>query len=490
MQFGLLNYTILGFYMAVMLGVGFLFMKGNRDTETYFRGGGTLPWWATGISIFATMLSAITFLAIPAKAYATNWNMLFFNFCVLLATPLVVYFYLPRFREIKSQSAYAYLEERFNRPVRWFASGLFSLFMITRIAIVLYLPAIALSIASGMNVYFCILVSGLITLIYSTVGGMRAVVWCDVVQGFVLVGGALFSFVWLLWHIKGGFWGFVQEASACGKLETFNLSFDFSQPVFWVVLLGGSAASIISYTSDQTLIQRYMVSNDTRKAAQSIWLNMWLVLPITLLFFSIGTAMYVYYNQNPAQLMPEKGINDAIYPWFIVHQLPSGISGILIASIFAAAMSTLSSNINSASAAMTTDFFKVLRPQATERAEMTFARMSGVVAGLAGILLALALASCNIESLWDQFNAFLGLLTGTLSALFFLAFFVPRVDGRGAVIGVIVSVLLTWCVKEYTSLHLLLYGLIEFVLCCVIAILTNKRTRKKPTASRHDGGAE
>ncbi|MDO5552913.1 MAG: sodium:solute symporter [Planctomycetia bacterium] len=478
MEFGLLNYTILALYMILMLAVGVRFMSGNRDTETYFRGGGTLPWWATGISIFATMLSAITFLAIPAKAFATNWNMLFFNFCVLLVTPIVVYFYLPRFRKIKSQSAYAYLEERFNRPVRWFASGLFSLFMITRIAIVLYLPAVALSIASGMNVYFCILLSGLITLIYSTIGGMRAVVWCDVIQGFILAGGALYSFLWLVWHIDGGFLGFVRDASASGKLDTFNLTLDFSQPVFWVVLLGGCAASIISYTSDQTMVQRYMVSTDEKKAAHSIWLNMWLVLPITLLFFSIGSAMFVYYQQNPEQGMPNTAINDAIYPWFIANQLPNGISGILIASIFAAAMSTLSSNINSASAALTTDFFKVLRPESSEHGEMKFARFSGIFAGLAGIGLALVLASCNIESLWDQFNVFLGLLTGTLGALFFLAFFVPRVDGRGAITGVVVSVLLTWLVQEYTSLHLLLYGLVEMVLCCLVAILTSRRPRR------------
>lgn len=475
MQFGLLNYSFLAVYMIVMLVFGLRFMTENRDADTYFRGGGTLPWWATGISIFATMLSAITFLAIPAKAYASNWNMLFFNFCILLITPVVVYFYLPRFRKIKSQSAYAYLEERFNRSVRWFASGLFSLFMVTRIAVVLYLPAVALSIATGINVHFCILLTGLITLIYSTMGGIRAVVWCDVIQGFILAGGALYSFVWLLWHIKGGFWGFIQEASASGKLETFNLSFDFSQPVFWVVLLGGCAANIISYTSDQTLIQRYMASSDEKKSAHSIWLNTWLVLPITLLFFSIGTAMFVYYQQNPEKIIPEKAINDAIYPWFIVHQLPAGISGILIASIFAAAMSTLSSNINSASAALTTDFFKVIRPKSTTKAEMIFARISGSIAGLAGIVLALILASCNIESLWDQFNVFLGLLTGTLAALFFLAFFVPRVDGRGAICGIFFSVLLTWLVKEYTSLNLLLYGLVEMFFCSAIAILTSRK---------------
>lgn len=470
MQFGALDYIVLVLYMGLMLGVGFRFMAGNRDTETFFRGGGTLPWWATGISIFATMLSAITFLATPAKAFATNWSMLFFNFSIFLVTPFVVLFYLPRFRKIKSQSAYACLEDRFNRPVRLFASGLFSLFMVTRIAIVLYLPALALSIATGMNVYFSILLSGVITLLYSTMGGMRAVVWGDVIQGFILVGGAVFSFCWLIAHINGGFIGFIQEAVRYGKLETFDMSLDFSQPVFWVVLLGGCGANLISYTSDQTLIQRYMTTPDEKKAANSIWLNAWLVLPITVLFFSIGTAIFVFSQQNPDLQIPESAMHDAIYPWFIAHQLPTGISGIIIAAIFAASMSTLSSNINSASVALTTDFFKVMYPQVAEKKELAFARFSGVAVGVVGIGMALILASYDIDSLWDQFNLFLGLLTGTLGALFFLAFFVPCVDGRSALVGVVSSVLLTWCIHEFTSLHLLLYGLVEIVLCSVIAL--------------------
>ncbi len=478
-MFGIINTVVLLVYLLIMLGLGLGFLSGNRTADHYFRGGGTLPWWATGISIFATMLSAITFLAMPAKAFATNWNMLFFNFMVPVISPFVVYLYLPMFRKYGGRSAYTFLEERFNRKVRWFASGLFVLFMISRIAIVLYLPSIALSLVTGMNVWGCILVTGLVTLFYSTMGGIKAVVWGDVIQGFVLVGGALFTFGWLIFHLDGGMFGFIQQAYQAGKLETFNFSFDFSQPVFWVVILGGASSSIISYTSDQTLIQRYSMADDSKQAARSIWLNAWLVPPITILFFSIGTALYVFYHNNPTLLDQNLSQNDAIYPWFIVHQLPPGISGMLIASIFAASMSTLSSNINSASAALLGDFYKVLYPNSNDHSEIRFARNSGIVIGLAGIAMAIVLATWDIKSLWDQFNVFLGLFTGTLGALFFLAFFVPKVDGRGAICGIIGSIILTWLIKETTSLHLLLYGLVEIILCCLIAMMTSRRKQKK-----------
>lgn len=468
-HFSALNYGVLIAYMALMLWIGFFFARGNENSEDFFHCSGQVPWWAVGISLFATMLSAITFLAIPAKAYASNWNMVFFNFGIALIAPLVIRFYLPRFRQMGSISAYQYLEERFNRTVRWFASGLFCVFMVSRIAIVLYLPAIALNVVTGLNVHTCILTTGLITLTYSTAGGMKAVIWGDVIQGFILTGGAVFSLIWLLLSTDGGVSGFFQTAMAAQKFRMLDLSFDVTAPVFWTVLLGGCVCHFITYTSDQTVIQRYLSTTSQKEAEHSIWLNALVSIPITFVFFLIGTGLFTYYSCQPEQLAATLSPMDAIYPHYIVSSLPQGVSGLLIAAIFAASMSTLSSNINSASAACCADFVRIFCPRLSPRQEVAAARVSGIFAGLLGIALACVLATWNIQSLWDQFNTFLGLFTGTLGALFFMGFFMRNVNGPGAVCGVVGAVGVLILVQEQTSITFLLFGLIEIVVCCLIA---------------------
>ncbi len=473
-HFSAVNYWVLSLYMAFMLGIGFLFAGGNKTSEDFFHCGGQVPWWAVGISLFATMLSAITFLAIPSKAYASNWNMVFFNFGIAIVAPFVIQFYLPKFRKMGSISAYQYLEERFNRLARWFASGLFCVFMVSRIAIVLYLPAIALNVVTGLNVHLCILTTGLITLIYSTVGGMKAVIWGDVVQGILLTGGAILSLVWLLANTNGGVCGFFDLGIASQKFHMFDFSPSVTAPVFWTVLLGGCVSQFITYTSDQTVIQRYLSTSDEREAVHSIWLNALVAIPITLIFFLIGTGLFTFYSTHPEMLSVTLSPMDAIYPHYIVTSLPQGVSGLLIAAVFAASMSTLSSNINSASAAVCADFIRVFAPQITPRAEVAAARTAGILAGLFGIGLACVLATWNIQSLWDQFNTFLGLFTGTLGALFFMGFFMKNVRGGGAVCGVLGSVAVLLLIQKLTPISFLLYGLIEMVVCCVLASIYSR----------------
>lgn len=480
-SFGALNYAVLFGYMALMLGIGFHFARTSRSAEAFYHGrdessgGGTengergLPWWAVGISLFATILSAITFLSMPAKAFATDWSMLFFNLGILLVAPIVILFYLPRFRRIGGLSAYQYLEERFNRAVRLFASGLFVVFMVSRIAIVLYLPAIALGTVTGFDVFACILATGGVTLIYSTAGGMKAVVWGDVVQGTILVFGAIISLIWLIYG-SGGAGTFLDLAVEGGKMRAFDFSFDLTRPVFWVVLLGGFSGSLITYTSDQTAIQRYMTTVDQRGAVKSIWLNAALSIPITVVFFLIGTALYTHYHTWPGRLDPTLSHLDAIYPYYMVNGLAPGLAGLLIAAVFAAAMSTLSSNINSASAAILSDFVRPIRPSMATGTEIAVGRVAGIIVAAAGILLALALATWEIQSLWDQFNTFLGLLTGTLGALFLIGFFLPRVGGGAALCGVAGSVAAIFWLRSHSDVSFLLYGLLEMIVCVGISL--------------------
>lgn len=469
--FGWLNYLVLFVYFVGMLLLGFFFMKRNENTEDFFKASGRIPWWAAGISIFATTLSAITFLSIPAKTYATDWRMLVFNICIILIVPVVIKYFLPFFRRFSLGTAYEYLEIRFNRATRWLASALFVVFMVSRIAIVLFLPSLALNAVTGFDIYLSIIVMGVVTLIYSTSGGMEAVVWGDVIQGFILIFGAIAALVIMIMGIDGGINEFWTTSIEFHKFHTFDFRFNFTQPVFWVVLIGGVANAIITYTSDQSIVQRYMSTKDEKATARSIWLNGILSVPVTILFFLIGTGLFAFYKDNPGNMMITNPNIDSVFTQFIVTEMPVGFAGLLIAAIFAAAMSTLSSNINSSSAVITSDFYRTIFPKKSFSSQLKVARWSGIICGLLGMGMALILAMWNIASLWDQFNTFLGLLTSGLGALFILGIFFPRVGAKATLIGVIAGLVVLILVKNNTPMSFLLYGFIGMVAGIVIALI-------------------
>jgi solute:Na+ symporter, SSS family len=469
--FGWLNYFVLGLYFGGMLMLGFLFMKKESDTDDFFKAGGRIPWWAAGISIFATTLSAITFIAIPAKSYAADWRMFMFNMAIIIVAPVVIRYFLPFFRRFNFDTAYQYLDVRFNRSVRWLASSLFVFFMVSRISIVLFLPSLALNAVTGFSVYWAIIIMGVVTIIYCTSGGIEAVVWGDVIQGFILLAGAFTALVFMLSGVEGGLGGFMDISTLHNKFHTFDFRFNLSQPVFWVVIIGGLANTLISYTSDQSVVQRYMTTRDEKATGRSIWLNGILSIPVTIIFFLLGTGLYAYYTSNPERMAIVNPNIDSVFPQFIVAQMPSGVAGLLIAAIFAAAMSTLSSNINSVAAVITSDFYKTLAKKKSRRKSMSIARWSGVIVGVLGIGMALILATWNIASLWDQFNTFLGLLTAGLGALFIMGIFFPRISGTAALIGTFGGIALLLFVKNQTGLSFLLYGFVGMTASIFIALL-------------------
>ncbi|MGL5683870.1 MAG: sodium:solute symporter family transporter [Marinifilaceae bacterium] len=470
-NFGFLNYSVLVVYLVAMLLIGFYFSRKATSSDQFFTGGGSIPWWAAGISIFATTLSAITFMAIPAKAYTTNWLYFPMSFSIILVAPIVIRWYLPFFRGLNLTSAYEYLEKRFNLSVRMVSSALFIIFMVTRIGIVLYLPSVALSTVTGIDLLTCIIAMSIVTIIYSTMGGVEAVVWGDVVQGGILVFGALISVVYLVVE-TGGIAETISIAASADKFRVLDLSFDLTQPTFWVIFLGaGMANSLITYTSDQTIVQRYLTTSDMEKTKRSIWLNGIIALPVLVVFYFIGSALYSFFFVHP-ELLPQTMSNaEGIFPYFIVNELPAGLAGLLIAAIFAATMSTLSSNINSASTAITVDFAKRLSPNMSDKTILNTARISGIVVGVLGTWLAIELSMMEIKSFFDEFNTFIGLLTSGLGGLFAIGIFLPRVRGYAAMIALVSSVLILLWMKSHSPLNFMLYGLIGIVLSMAIGYI-------------------
>lgn len=472
-SFGWINYTVIVIYLLGMLLVGLYFSRRARTTEHFFKGGGSIPWWAAGISIFATALSAITFLSIPAKAYMADWGMFVFNLAILLIVPIVIHFYLPFFRKLNVASAYEYLEQRFSPVVRTLASAFFCMFMFARVAIVLFLPSLALNAVTGLDVYLCILLMGLVTIAYCTMGGIEAVVWGDVIQGFILVGGALISLVYLICGVDGGIGEVVRIAVDDSKFNILDFSLDWTRPVFWVAILGGVANQLLTYTSDQSVVQRYITVKDTASTKKSLWLNGLLSVPITFIFFSIGTGLYVFFKSHPDLLNIGMNNTDSIFPHFIMCELPTGIAGLLVAAIFAAAMSTLSANINSTSTVMTEDFFARFRKGVDDAGKMRFARWTGVFLGGFGVVMAIVLATFDIASLWDSFNFFLGLLTSGLGGLFMMGIFTKRIGTRSALTGFVCSIVVLLLCNRFSYVSTILYGFIGLVSCFIIGYLSS-----------------
>ncbi len=472
-SFGALNWAVLVAYLVAMVLLGYYFMRRGGDADDFFKGGGRIPWWAAGISIYATMLSAITYMAYPAKAYATDWTYYPMLVTILLVSFPVMKYYLPFFRRLNVTSAYEYLERRFNAVTRLMASALFIVFMVARMALVLYLPSLALTAVTGIDLYICIVLMALVTILYCTMGGVEAVVWGDVVQGFILVGGALFAVGYLIWGTEGGFEGFWHIGQEADKFRLFTWSFDYRSATFWVILLGGMANNLISYTSDQTVIQRYLTTRDEAAARRSILLNGVMSVVVSVAFFAIGTGLYTFYKTHPAELDFTMAKADTIFPFFMMSQLPAGVAGLLIAAIFAATMSTISSNINSVATAFSIDFYKRFRPSASDRQMLRVARRACIVSGIVGMGIALLMATWNILSLLDFFQEILGLLSSGLGGLFLMGIFFPRIGGRSALVGFVCGVGAVFLTRYLTDASFLLYGFIGMAVSVIVGLISS-----------------
>lgn len=468
----LLDFIVIAIYFLVLAWMGYFFSKRQKNTNDYFKGGGRVPWWAAGLSIFGTALSAITFMAIPAKTYSTDWAYFMLNMTIFLVAPIIVYLFIPFYRKLNITTAYEYLEVRFNLAVRLIGSLTFIIFQIGRMGVVLFLPSIALNVVTGIDIFVCIALMGVVSLIYTMMGGIEAVIWTDVMQVIVLLGGALLSLALMIFTIDGGFQTIIETSVSANKFKVFDLEWSLKQPTVWVMLIGGMFASLTTYGTDQTMVQRYLTTKSQKEANKSVWTNAILTIPATLIFFFAGTALFVFYKNFPTELNPTFGNNDAIFPWYITSQLPTGISGLLIAAIFAAAMSSLSSSMNSAATAYATDIH--FRFNWNKNADqLKLARKATLVIGVVGTLFAFMMATWDIKSLWDEFQKVLGLIIGGLGGVFLLGILSKKANAPGVLTGLGISIVVQIFVGIYQPVHLLLYAATGFISCYVAGFVAS-----------------
>ena len=473
--FGAINFTVLTLYLLAMVAVGVWFMRKNKTTDDYFRGGQNIPWWAAACSIYATMLSSLTYISLPAKIYATDWLLYVSILMIPAVAPLAIYGAMPFFRRIDATSAYEYLGKRFNRPIRLFGSGLFTLFHISRMGIVMALTALALSSITPLTEWQSVLIMGVLCLIYCTMGGIEAVVWTDTIQTVVLLGGAAVCVFFLLDGVAGGFGGLMDIAQADEKMKMVNLDFSadsYTVTALWVVVLGGLAQNLSSYTADQAVVQRYMTTKDTSSAARSIWANGIMAALGALLFFFIGTGLYGFYHSHPELLNPAIK-TDQVFPAFIAAELPVGIAGLIVAGIFAAAQSTVSTSMNSTATTLVTDFLRPFNRCADEEGYLQAAKKLTLVMGVLGTLAGLVFIDGGIRSLMDEYFKVIGMFLGALSALFLLGIVTTRAHAQGAIIGLlggVTAMVLIWLTTDTAAV---LYPFIGVTSCLLIGYVAS-----------------
>ena len=443
MKLPLLDIIVIVLYVAGIVIFGASFYFRSKSSADFTTGGGRIPAWVLGMSIFATFVSSISFLALPGKAYQSNWNSFVFSLSLPLAAFIAVRFFIPLYRSIQSLSAYSYLETRFGPWARVYASTCYLLTQFARCGSILFLLALPLNALLGWDINMIIIVTGILVMLYSMMGGIQAVVWTDAVQGIVLIGGAIACLSVLVFSVPGGSKEVIEIASAHDKFSLGSFDLNLTEPTFWVILIYGLFINLQNFGIDQNYVQRYITAKTEKDARFSTWLGGLLYIPVSLLFFLLGTTLFAYYQSFPsllpADLHPPE-MADRVFPYFIVNGLPAGVTGLLIASILAAGMSTVSTSLNSGATIILTDFYqRFFKKDATEKQSMRILYVASGAIGVIGILAALAMT--KVKSALDAWWALSSIFSGGMLGLLLLGFFTQRASSRHAMIGVVAGIL-------------------------------------------------
>jgi len=481
-----LDILVLFAYIVGVTLFGASFYRKASSTEGFTSAGRNLPGWAVGLSIFGTYLSSISFLALPGKAYTSNWNAFVFSLTLPFAAWAASKWFAPLYRSTQDISAYAYLERRFGYWARAYAMTFYLLTQLARMGTILFLVALALQGLTGWNIQLVIIVAGVLVTFYTLVGGIEAVIWTDVVQAIVLSLGAIVSAIVLVSGIPGGLSELISLVEPMNKFSFGSFAPDLVTPTFWVVFVYGIVINLQNFGIDQSYIQRYQTARSLADARQSLWVGALTYLPISALFLFIGTALYAYYQLNP-QLLSEGVSGDRVFPYFIVNQLPAGLTGLLIASLSAAAMSSVDTSINSSATILLTDVYKrIVNPGASEATQMRFLRIVTLALGVAGTGTALLMIS--IKSALDVWWNLAGIFSGGMLGLFLLGAISRKASAPQAVIGMVAGLItIMWATlsRNWTGYNNVLHPFMTAVIGTLVIFLVGIAfsRRNKPVKS-------
>lgn len=442
------DWIVIGLYFVVMFFIGMFFARRTKSTDDYFKAGGRVPALVTAMSIYATALSSISFIAIPASVYNNSWLLGMAPLGIILMVLWAAYTFVPFFRRVNVTTAYEYLGRRFDNSFRLIGSLTFILFHVVRMAIVIYLPTLAIQqVVPTLNPVLITIVVSIFCVAYTSMGGIEAVLWSDAVQTVVLLLGAfLVIIVGFSSAPEGVGQGFKLLADDGKIISPDFFSLDLAKSSIWVMIVGGFVNSIYSYVGSQDIVQRYATNKDEHEAKKSLFMNVPLLCTSIVIFIGMGSALYIYFHFKAT--LPENINGNAILPYFIVNALPVGISGLVIAAIFAAAQSTVSSSLNSVSTCMTADILEYFKSGMEDKSKLKFARVSSWIVGIFSTLLAIYFIYNGQGDMFLYFQAITGLLGGPIAGVFLIGIFFDKVESKAVWIGFIVSVIIAFYVSD------------------------------------------
>jgi SSS family solute:Na+ symporter len=433
----LVDISIIALYLLAMVGVGVYFSRKNTSTDQFTKASGHIPGWALGISLYATFLSSNTFLGVPGKAFGSNWNSFVFSLSMPFAAWIASKYFVPFYRASGEISAYTHLEHRFGPWARTYAMVCFVLTQLARMGSIFFGIALTLQALTGIDMRTIMAVSGICIIAYTMLGGMEAVIWTEVAQGIIKTVGALVVLGIIVFEMENGLSDIVSIGASDDKFNLGSFSMmDFSTSTFWVVLLYGFFINLNNFGIDQNYVQRYHTAKNAKEASRSIWLCVYWYLPVSMVFFFIGTALYAYFQQHPElietvkqQVAIEKGISasaltpadygDKVLPHFMVTKVPSGLLGLIIAAILSAAMSTISSGMNSSATVFLKDIYqRFIDRNITPRKELLVLYIATAVMGLLAIVTGIVMI--GVQSILDLWWQLAGIFAGGMLGLFLL----------------------------------------------------------------------
>ena len=468
-----LDLSVILVYLVGMIAVGVYFSRKTGSADQFTTASGKIPGWAIGMSLYATFLSSNTFLGVPGKAFGSNWNSFVFSLSMPLAAWVATRFFIPFYRHTGEVSAYTHLEKRFGPWARTYAVVCFLLTQLARMGSIFFGIALSLQALTGYPMATIMLVVGSCIIIYTVLGGMEAVIWTEVVQGVVKTSGALIILWLVVQGMPGGLSHIMDIGATNNKFSLGSFAPDFTQPTFWVVLLYGFFMNLNNFGMDQNYVQRYHTTTSIKEAARSVWLCVYLYVPISLLFFFIGSALYAYYQTNPelmdavrlqvaAERLPAGSqaairqlagtltaadIGDKVMPHFMVNKVPAGLLGLTVAAIMSAAMSTISSGMNASATVFSVDIYqRYIDPSLSAKNSLRLLYIATTLFGIFGMLTGIAMI--GVKSVLDVWWMLSGIFAGGMLGLFLLGIISRSTRNAEAltatVIGVLVIVWLTF----------------------------------------------
>ena len=452
MELTLLDYIVFFVFVVGVAIFGCSFVKQSKGgADAFTKAEGKIPTWVVGMSIFATFVSSISFLGLPGGSYTGNWNQLVFSLTIPFATWLAAKVFIPLYRSLKSVSAYHYLELKFGYWARAYVAICYLLTQFARIGSILLLLAIPINTMFGWDVATIIIATGVLTMLYSVLGGIAAVMWVDAIQGIILIVGALVCALLLTFGMPQGPSQLFAIAAEYDKFSLGSFSLALNEPTFWVVFVYGLLTNMQNYGIDQNYVQRYMTAKSTAEAVKSTLFGALLYIPVSLIFVYIGTALFAYYTAQP-ELLPEGVTGDKVFPYFIVHGLPTGVTGLVIAALFSAGMSTISTSINSSATIILTDFYKRgFKGRDGRKREMAVLYLSSFVVGALGVVIGLMMM--HIEGVLDAWWKLASIFSGGMLGLLLLGLVCHTVRRNHAVVAVVVGLAVIAWMSLWAPLH-------------------------------------